>query len=163
MPPAKSKKIHKLVENSLSINNSALFNSLGPPFRSTTCHRCGLFGKHISLTCLFHTFENIFTMESSKILSMNRIVYLCCIPISLLQQLPASYSSCSSIHTFPLLLLPYSIIISCSFVCDKIYMHWHAQTHTPIKIQNISIFLESSLLAPSSLSGCWRQPQWVFF
>ncbi|XP_004412856.1 PREDICTED: tudor domain-containing protein 1 isoform X2 [Odobenus rosmarus divergens] len=48
VPPAKSKKIHKLVENSLSINNSALFNSLGPPFRSTTCHRCGLFG---SLRC----------------------------------------------------------------------------------------------------------------
>uniref|UniRef100_A0A452QZ56 Tudor domain-containing protein 1 n=1 Tax=Ursus americanus TaxID=9643 RepID=A0A452QZ56_URSAM len=46
--PAKSKKIHKLVENSLSINNSALFNSLGSPFRSTTCHRCGLFG---SLRC----------------------------------------------------------------------------------------------------------------
>ncbi|XP_044092605.1 tudor domain-containing protein 1 [Neovison vison] len=48
VPPAKSKKIHKLVENSLSINNSALFNSLGPSFRSTTCHRCGLFG---SLRC----------------------------------------------------------------------------------------------------------------
>ncbi|CAK7300068.1 Tudor domain-containing protein 1 [Vulpes lagopus] len=43
VPPAKSKKVHKLVENSLSINNSALFNSLGPPLRSTTCHRCGLF------------------------------------------------------------------------------------------------------------------------
>ena len=48
MPPAKSKKVHKLVENSLSINNPALFNSLGPPLRSTTCHRCGLFGKHCS-------------------------------------------------------------------------------------------------------------------
>ncbi|XP_022267852.2 tudor domain-containing protein 1 isoform X4, partial [Canis lupus familiaris] len=48
VPPAKSKKVHKLVENSLSINNSALFNSLGPPLRSTTCHRCGLFG---SLRC----------------------------------------------------------------------------------------------------------------
>ncbi|XP_077635703.1 tudor domain-containing protein 1 isoform X5 [Crocuta crocuta] len=48
VPPAKSKKIHKLVENSLSINNSALFSSLGPPLRSTTCHRCGLFG---SLRC----------------------------------------------------------------------------------------------------------------
>ncbi|XP_060027226.1 tudor domain-containing protein 1 [Erinaceus europaeus] len=46
--PAKSKKIHKLVENSLSISNPALFNSLGAPFRSTTCHRCGLFG---SLRC----------------------------------------------------------------------------------------------------------------
>ncbi|XP_006920906.1 tudor domain-containing protein 1 [Pteropus alecto] len=46
--PAKSKKIHKLVENSLSINNPALFNSLGPPLRSTTCHLCGLFG---SLRC----------------------------------------------------------------------------------------------------------------
>ncbi|XP_035883421.1 tudor domain-containing protein 1 [Phyllostomus discolor] len=46
--PAKSKKIHKLGPNSLSINNPALFNSLGPPFRSTTCHRCGLFG---SLRC----------------------------------------------------------------------------------------------------------------
>uniref|UniRef100_A0A8C2PHN5 Tudor domain containing 1 n=1 Tax=Capra hircus TaxID=9925 RepID=A0A8C2PHN5_CAPHI len=48
VPPAKSKKVHKLVENSLSINNPALFNSLGPPLRSTTCHRCGLFG---SLRC----------------------------------------------------------------------------------------------------------------
>ncbi|XP_076982207.1 tudor domain-containing protein 1 [Tamandua tetradactyla] len=48
VPPAKSKKLHKLVENSLSINNPALFNSLGPPLRSTTCHRCGLFG---SLRC----------------------------------------------------------------------------------------------------------------
>ncbi|XP_045294961.1 tudor domain-containing protein 1 isoform X2 [Leopardus geoffroyi] len=48
VPPAKSKKMHKLVGNSLSINNSALFRSLGPPFRSTTCHRCGLFG---SLRC----------------------------------------------------------------------------------------------------------------
>uniref|UniRef100_M3XSB9 Tudor domain containing 1 n=1 Tax=Mustela putorius furo TaxID=9669 RepID=M3XSB9_MUSPF len=69
VPPAKSKKIHKLVENSLSINNSALFNSLGPSFRSTTCHRCGLFGKHISLTCLDYFFthlKNIFTMESLK-------------------------------------------------------------------------------------------------
>ncbi|KAI4551049.1 hypothetical protein MJT46_020153, partial [Ovis ammon polii x Ovis aries] len=48
VPPAESKKVHKLVENSLSINNPALFNSLGPPLRSTTCHRCGLFG---SLRC----------------------------------------------------------------------------------------------------------------
>nr|XP_003408992.1 tudor domain-containing protein 1 [Loxodonta africana] len=48
VPPAKSKKMHKLVENSLSINNPALFSSLGPPLRSTTCHRCGLFG---SLRC----------------------------------------------------------------------------------------------------------------
>ncbi|XP_058155463.1 tudor domain-containing protein 1 [Dasypus novemcinctus] len=48
VPPAKSKKFHKLVENSLSISNPALFNSLGPPLRSTTCHRCGLFG---SLRC----------------------------------------------------------------------------------------------------------------
>ncbi|XP_012578955.1 PREDICTED: tudor domain-containing protein 1 [Condylura cristata] len=48
VPPAKSKNIYKLVENSLSINNPALFNSLGPPIRSTTCHRCGLFG---SLRC----------------------------------------------------------------------------------------------------------------
>ncbi|KAG8517404.1 Tudor domain-containing protein 1 [Galemys pyrenaicus] len=48
VPPAKSKNIYKLVENSLSINNPALFNSLGPPVRSTTCHRCGLFG---SLRC----------------------------------------------------------------------------------------------------------------
>ncbi|XP_047409458.1 tudor domain-containing protein 1 isoform X1 [Sciurus carolinensis] len=46
--PAQSKKSHKLVENSLSISNPALFNSLGPPLRSTTCHRCGLFG---SLRC----------------------------------------------------------------------------------------------------------------
>ncbi|XP_036919714.1 tudor domain-containing protein 1 [Sturnira hondurensis] len=46
--PAKSKKTHKLGQNSLSINNPALFSSLGPPFRSTTCHRCGLFG---SLRC----------------------------------------------------------------------------------------------------------------
>ncbi|XP_037597657.1 tudor domain-containing protein 1 isoform X5 [Cebus imitator] len=46
--PAKSKKLHKLVENSLSINNPGLFTSLGPPLRSTTCHRCGLFG---SLRC----------------------------------------------------------------------------------------------------------------
>ncbi|KAL6058413.1 hypothetical protein STEG23_008132, partial [Scotinomys teguina] len=44
----KSKKFHKLFENALSVNNPALFNSLGPPFRSTTCHRCGLFG---SLRC----------------------------------------------------------------------------------------------------------------
>uniref|UniRef100_A0A4X1T5T0 Tudor domain-containing protein 1 n=1 Tax=Sus scrofa TaxID=9823 RepID=A0A4X1T5T0_PIG len=48
VPPAKSKKGDKLVENSLSINNPALFSSLGPPLRSTTCHRCGLFG---SLRC----------------------------------------------------------------------------------------------------------------
>uniref|UniRef100_A0A3Q2H7E7 Tudor domain-containing protein 1 n=1 Tax=Equus caballus TaxID=9796 RepID=A0A3Q2H7E7_HORSE len=46
--PAKSRKIHTLVENSLSVNNPALFSSLGPPLRSTTCHRCGLFG---SLRC----------------------------------------------------------------------------------------------------------------
>ncbi|XP_058291743.1 tudor domain-containing protein 1 isoform X2 [Hylobates moloch] len=44
VPPAKSKKLNKLVENSLSINNPGLFTSLGPPLRSTTCHRCGLFG-----------------------------------------------------------------------------------------------------------------------
>ncbi|XP_053440200.1 tudor domain-containing protein 1 [Nycticebus coucang] len=48
VPLGKSKKLHKLVENSLSVNNPALFNSLGPPFRSRTCHRCGLFG---SLRC----------------------------------------------------------------------------------------------------------------
>nr|XP_019580708.1 PREDICTED: tudor domain-containing protein 1 [Rhinolophus sinicus] len=48
MSPAKSKKIHKLVENSLSISNPALFNSLGPPLRSSTCHCCGLCG---SLRC----------------------------------------------------------------------------------------------------------------
>ncbi|XP_006162823.1 tudor domain-containing protein 1 [Tupaia chinensis] len=48
VPPTKSKKLHKLVENSLSISNPVLFNSLGPPLRSTTCHRCGLFG---SLRC----------------------------------------------------------------------------------------------------------------
>ncbi|XP_054437201.1 tudor domain-containing protein 1 [Pteronotus mesoamericanus] len=46
--PAKSKKMYKLGQNTLSINNPALFNSLGPPFRSATCHRCGLFG---SLRC----------------------------------------------------------------------------------------------------------------
>ncbi|KAI2557346.1 tudor domain containing 1 [Homo sapiens] len=46
--PAKSKKLNKLVENSLSISNPGLFTSLGPPLRSTTCHRCGLFG---SLRC----------------------------------------------------------------------------------------------------------------
>nr|XP_021486660.1 tudor domain-containing protein 1 [Meriones unguiculatus] len=46
--PEKSKKSHKLFENALSVNNPALFNSLGPPLRSTTCHRCGLFG---SLRC----------------------------------------------------------------------------------------------------------------
>ncbi|XP_026968923.1 tudor domain-containing protein 1 [Sagmatias obliquidens] len=44
MSPAKSKKVHKLVESSLSINDPALFSSLGPPLRSTTCHCCGLFG-----------------------------------------------------------------------------------------------------------------------
>uniref|UniRef100_A0A8C6FRL4 Tudor domain-containing protein 1 n=1 Tax=Moschus moschiferus TaxID=68415 RepID=A0A8C6FRL4_MOSMO len=48
VPTAKSKKVHKLVESSLSVNNPALFSSLGPPLRSTTCHRCGLFG---SLRC----------------------------------------------------------------------------------------------------------------
>ncbi|XP_040848428.1 tudor domain-containing protein 1 [Ochotona curzoniae] len=48
VPPTKSKKLHKVSENSLSISNPALFNSLGPPVRSTTCHRCGLFG---SLRC----------------------------------------------------------------------------------------------------------------
>uniref|UniRef100_A0A8C3YS85 Tudor domain-containing protein 1 n=1 Tax=Catagonus wagneri TaxID=51154 RepID=A0A8C3YS85_9CETA len=48
VPPAKSKKVDKLVENSLSINNPALFSSVGPPLRSTTCHCCGLFG---SLRC----------------------------------------------------------------------------------------------------------------
>ncbi|TKC53552.1 hypothetical protein EI555_015501, partial [Monodon monoceros] len=42
--PAKSKKVHKLVESSLSINDPALFSSLGPPLQSTTCHSCGLFG-----------------------------------------------------------------------------------------------------------------------
>ncbi|XP_030698299.2 tudor domain-containing protein 1 [Globicephala melas] len=42
--PAKSKKVHKLVESSLSVNDPALFSSLGPPLRSTTCHCCGLFG-----------------------------------------------------------------------------------------------------------------------
>ncbi|XP_023061996.1 tudor domain-containing protein 1 isoform X4 [Piliocolobus tephrosceles] len=46
--PAKSKKLNKLVENSLSISNPGLFTSLRPPLRSTTCHRCGLFG---SLRC----------------------------------------------------------------------------------------------------------------
>ncbi|XP_031246660.1 tudor domain-containing protein 1 isoform X2 [Mastomys coucha] len=46
--PEKPKKSHKLFENALSVNNPALFNSLGPPLRSTTCHRCGLFG---SLRC----------------------------------------------------------------------------------------------------------------
>ncbi|XP_063100841.1 tudor domain-containing protein 1 isoform X2 [Cavia porcellus] len=45
---AKSKKSHQFVKNSLSINNPALFNTLRLPFRSTTCHRCGLFG---SLRC----------------------------------------------------------------------------------------------------------------
>ncbi|XP_015413448.1 PREDICTED: tudor domain-containing protein 1 [Myotis davidii] len=49
--PAKSKNIHKLVENSLSINNPALFKSLGPPLRSTTCHRCGLFGSQRCSQC----------------------------------------------------------------------------------------------------------------
>ncbi|XP_004839072.1 tudor domain-containing protein 1 [Heterocephalus glaber] len=48
VPPVKSKKSHHFVKNSLSINNPALFNSLRLPFRSTTCHRCGLFG---SLRC----------------------------------------------------------------------------------------------------------------
>ncbi|XP_037660722.1 tudor domain-containing protein 1 [Choloepus didactylus] len=48
VPPANSRKLHKFVDNSFSINNRALFNSLGPPLRSTTCHRCGLFG---SLRC----------------------------------------------------------------------------------------------------------------
>ncbi|KAB1271304.1 Tudor domain-containing protein 1, partial [Camelus dromedarius] len=46
--PAKSKKVHKVVENSLSINSPAFFSSVGPPLRSTTCHCCGLFG---SLRC----------------------------------------------------------------------------------------------------------------
>ncbi|XP_035293701.1 tudor domain-containing protein 1 isoform X1 [Cricetulus griseus] len=46
--PEKTKKSHKLFENALSVNNPALFSSLGPPLRSTTCHRCGLFG---SLRC----------------------------------------------------------------------------------------------------------------
>ncbi|XP_036079356.1 tudor domain-containing protein 1 isoform X1 [Rousettus aegyptiacus] len=50
--PAKSKKIHKLVENSLSINNPALFNSLRPPLRSTTCHLCGLFGTYLGIELL---------------------------------------------------------------------------------------------------------------
>ncbi|XP_008585588.1 PREDICTED: tudor domain-containing protein 1 [Galeopterus variegatus] len=50
-PPAKSKKLHKLVENSLSINNPALFDSLGPPPLSTTCHHCGLFGSHRCSQC----------------------------------------------------------------------------------------------------------------
>ncbi|XP_045147280.1 tudor domain-containing protein 1 isoform X1 [Echinops telfairi] len=48
VPPTKSKRASKLIEKSLSLNNPALFNSLGPPLRPTTCHRCGLFG---SLRC----------------------------------------------------------------------------------------------------------------
>ncbi|XP_010632895.1 tudor domain-containing protein 1 isoform X1 [Fukomys damarensis] len=48
VPSTKSKKSHHFVKNSLSVNNPALFNSLRLPFRSTTCHRCGLFG---SLRC----------------------------------------------------------------------------------------------------------------
>ena len=51
MTPEKSKKSHKLFENALSVNNPALFNSLGPPLRSTTCHRCGLFGKQVCFWC----------------------------------------------------------------------------------------------------------------
>ncbi|KAK7811703.1 hypothetical protein U0070_023184, partial [Myodes glareolus] len=39
----KPKKSHKSFENALSVSNAALFSSLGPPLRSTTCHRCGLF------------------------------------------------------------------------------------------------------------------------
>ncbi|XP_062957676.1 tudor domain-containing protein 1 [Cynocephalus volans] len=50
-PPAKSKKLHKLVENSLSISNPAFFDSLGPPPLSTTCHHCGLFGSHRCSQC----------------------------------------------------------------------------------------------------------------
>uniref|UniRef100_A0A8C5KK42 Tudor domain-containing protein 1 n=1 Tax=Jaculus jaculus TaxID=51337 RepID=A0A8C5KK42_JACJA len=46
--PTKSKKSNRLIENALSINSPTLFNSLGPPLRPTTCHRCGLFG---SLRC----------------------------------------------------------------------------------------------------------------
>ncbi|XP_007939803.2 tudor domain-containing protein 1 [Orycteropus afer afer] len=46
--PTKSRTVHKLIENSLSINSPSLFNSLGPPLRFTTCHCCGLFG---SLRC----------------------------------------------------------------------------------------------------------------
>ncbi|KAM8781754.1 tudor domain-containing protein 1 [Rhynchonycteris naso] len=45
---SKSKKLQRSVENSWSISDSALFSSLRPPVRSTTCHRCGLFG---SLRC----------------------------------------------------------------------------------------------------------------
>ncbi|XP_051002805.1 tudor domain-containing protein 1 isoform X6 [Acomys russatus] len=46
--PEKPSRSHKLFENALSVNNPALFSSLGPPLRSATCHRCGLFG---SLRC----------------------------------------------------------------------------------------------------------------
>ncbi|KAM6183166.1 tudor domain-containing protein 1 isoform 7-T7 [Erethizon dorsatum] len=48
VPFVKSKKSHQFIKNSLSISNPALFSSLRLPFRSTTCHRCGLFG---SLRC----------------------------------------------------------------------------------------------------------------
>ncbi|KAM7330375.1 hypothetical protein ACRRTK_011988 [Alexandromys fortis] len=46
--PGKPNKPRKSFENALSVSNSALFSSLVPPLRSTTCHRCGLFG---SLRC----------------------------------------------------------------------------------------------------------------
>ncbi|XP_021565441.1 tudor domain-containing protein 1 [Carlito syrichta] len=49
--PAKSKKFYKLTENSLSINNPELFNSLGRPPRSGTCHCCGLFGSQRCSQC----------------------------------------------------------------------------------------------------------------
>ncbi|XP_072479246.1 tudor domain-containing protein 1 isoform X3 [Notamacropus eugenii] len=49
LSPAKPKMLQNLSENPLSLNyDSKLFNSLIPSPRSTTCHRCGLYG---SLRC----------------------------------------------------------------------------------------------------------------
>lgn len=125
MSPAKSKKIHKLVENSLSINNPALFNSLGPPLRSTTCHLCGLFGKDVVLRCqrlFLYTFENIFIMENLKHIKYKQnSIYKPCTHLSA----SAAISILSFVRPYLLLLLLYLIIFIGFFFFFEIKLPMH--------------------------------------